>query len=52
MVKKKLEAEITKIEETQEALRESIEAAKVLAEKADKLVRQHKQNLKKIQLED
>lgn len=51
-MKKKLEAEVAKIEETQEALRDSIEATKILAEKADKLVQQHKETLKKVQSGD
>ena len=36
---------LTSIEETQAALRESIEAAKQLAEKSDFLLRKHRQKL-------
>jgi len=45
-VNKKLVDEVAAIEETQEALRDSIEHTKVLAEKADKLLKKHKSNLK------
>jgi ABC-type transporter Mla subunit MlaD len=38
--------EIEKIEKTQEALRESIEQAKGLAEEAQKLLSKHKKSLK------
>jgi hypothetical protein len=37
--------EIEAIEETQRALRESIEATKGLAEKAEKLLQQHKSTI-------
>ncbi|MDQ3077303.1 MAG: DUF2321 domain-containing protein [Pseudomonadota bacterium] len=47
ILKKKLETQVAKIEDAQDALRQSIEATKVLAEKADNLVQQHKENLKK-----
>lgn len=43
---KKLVDEVAAIEENQEALRESIEQTKALAEKADKLIKKHKANLK------
>lgn len=39
------EERITEIEETQEALRESIEATKGLALKAEDLLRKHKRSL-------
>ena len=42
---KKIEGEIAKIEATQKELRESIEATKGLAERAEKLLRQHKKTL-------
>lgn len=43
---KKLVDQVAAIEETQGALRESIEQTKVLAEKADKLLKKHKAKLK------
>lgn len=43
---KKLVDQVAAIEETQGALRDSIEQTKVLAEKADKLLKKHKANLK------
>ena len=45
-VNKKLVEEVAAIEETQGALRESIEKTKALAEDADKLLKKHKANLK------
>jgi hypothetical protein len=36
--------ELSRIEETQQALRDSINASKDLAERADQLVRAHKRN--------
>jgi hypothetical protein len=39
--------EIVEIEATQKALRESIEATKGLAEKAEKLLQKHKKTLQK-----
>ncbi len=39
--------QVEEIEETQEALRESIGAAKDLAEKVDVLLKKHKKSLKK-----
>jgi hypothetical protein len=48
---KKIEKQIERIEETQGALRESIEKAKALAEVAHKLVEDHKQTLRD-QLDD
>jgi hypothetical protein len=42
---KKAEAEIAKIEKTQEALRESIEETKRLSAKAETLLQQHKKTL-------
>jgi len=44
-VNKKTEKQIEEIEETQDALRESIDQARKLALKADKLLRQHKKAL-------
>ena len=44
---KKVEGEIAKIEVTQGKLRESIEATRKLAEQADKLLKAHKETLKK-----
>lgn len=49
---KKIEAEVAKIEETQGALRESIEQTKALAEQAEKLMKRHKETLKKDQSSD
>jgi hypothetical protein len=46
-MKKKIEAEIAKIEETQAALRDSIARTKLLSEKAEQLLQQHKQNLER-----
>lgn len=43
--KKKLENEVVRIEETQGALRESIEKTRELAEKADELIQKHKATL-------
>ena len=43
--KRKLEAEVERIEETQDALRASIEQTRLLAERADKLLQQHKATL-------
>lgn len=43
---KKLVDEVAAIEETQGALRESIEQTKALAQQADKLLKKHKANLK------
>lgn len=45
-VNRKLIDEVAALEETQEAHRESIKQTKALAEKADKLVKKHKANLK------
>lgn len=45
---KKIAEEVAKIEETQGALRDSIEQTKALAEQAEKLLKQHKKTLKKI----
>jgi SMC interacting uncharacterized protein involved in chromosome segregation len=42
---KKIEQQIEAIEETQEKLRDSIQEAKSLADKAGKLIEQHKQEL-------
>ena len=42
----KIEGEIAKIEATQQALRESIEATKGLAADAEQLLQQHKKTLK------
>jgi hypothetical protein len=44
-VTEKRDGILTSIEETQAALRESIETAKQLAEKSDFLLRKHKQKL-------
>ena len=44
--------EIVEIEATQKALRESIEATKGLADKAEKLLQKHKKTLQKAQLSD
>ncbi len=44
---KKLVDEVAAIEATQKALRESIEQTKVLAEKTDELLKDHKANLKR-----
>jgi DNA gyrase/topoisomerase IV subunit A len=46
-VDKKAKSEIDKIEETQDALRESIEESKRLTEKAQNLLEAHKKNLEK-----
>jgi ABC-type transporter Mla subunit MlaD len=43
--RKKLEAEIARIEATQDALRESIEETKQLSAKAEELLQQHKKSL-------
>lgn len=42
---KKPEKTLTEIEQTQEKLRESIEAAKELAEKSEKLLKQHRREI-------
>jgi hypothetical protein len=39
------EQTLTKIEETQAALRESIETAKDLAEQSDRLIKKHRQEM-------
>lgn len=44
---KKFDEEIARIEQTQGALRESIEQTKELAEQAEKLLQKHKATLKK-----
>ena len=46
MNKQNIDREISEIEQTQAALRESIERTKELAEDAEKLLQQHKQTLK------
>ncbi len=43
----KIEKQVAQIEETQSALRDSIDQTKALAEKADKLIQSHKDTLKK-----
>lgn len=48
----KLEKEIADIEATQAALRESIEATKGLAEKAETLLKKHKKTLEAVQSSD
>ena len=45
MNKTKLEKEVARTEETQGALRESIERARELAEQADELIQKHKATL-------
>lgn len=45
VVTEKRDPTLTSIEETQAALRESIESAKQLAEKSDFLLRKHKRKL-------
>jgi ABC-type transporter Mla subunit MlaD len=45
-VSEKQDNQIAEIEATQAALRESIEATKGLAEKAEHLLQQHKQSLR------
>ena len=45
-VNKETKKQIEEIEETPEALRESIDQARELAVKADKLLKQHKEALK------
>lgn len=46
-VPEKDEKTLHEIEETQAALRESIEEAKKLAEKSDKLIKKHRQQVEK-----
>ena len=46
-MRKKLVDEVAAIEAPQEALRESIEQTRALAEKTDELLKDHKENLKK-----
>lgn len=46
-VAKKPDKQIEEIEETQEALRESIDEAKQLAEKAQELLQKHKETIKR-----
>lgn len=48
-VGKQQNREIAEIEATQKALRESIEATKGLAEKAENLLQKHKQTLQEVQ---
>lgn len=45
MNKKKLQDEVARIEETQGALRDSIEQTRLLAESADALLQKHKASL-------
>lgn len=47
----KMEKEVAEIEATQAALRDSIEATKGLAEKAETLLKRHKKTLKQAQAE-
>jgi septal ring factor EnvC (AmiA/AmiB activator) len=42
---KKLQKQLDEIEETQKALRDSIEESKRLSDKSDRLIHQHRQDL-------